>query len=174
MESIQDNVMRPSDTINVVGRLNNETMRRKLAKISTNPEAVENYLQRADIEKSMARTEDAILTGSRTKNMAAKMKAIEENPSLISRAVSKFRTPATAFDTLTEAMTSAGQRDAAGTTAGELLQLGATELNENQQKLIADLFKSYMLEREVDRIGMAGARSASSFANRMTPYVISN
>lgn len=169
LSDLLDKMSKKPDTADAAGMLaSSPDMRRKMRLLFTSDDAFEEWMKRAKIEVNMARTENAVMSGSRTAPMKAQMEAISGSPVIdtvdflaaatgepIAAAKAGGRWGAKALERL---------RRGNDQTASQLLEMGMVELTPEQIRMLDDLaYRKFVNQQTQQNFGrLSGATSGAA------------
>lgn len=173
LSDLLDKMSKKPDTADAAGMLaSSPDMRRKMRLLFTSDDAFEEWMKRAKVEVNMARTENAVMSGSRTAPMKAQMEAISGSPVIdtvdflatatgepIAAARAGGRWGAKALERL---------RRGNDQTASQLLEMGMVELTPEQIRMLDDLayrkFANQQTQQNFGRLSGATSGAASRYS----------
>ncbi len=169
LSDLMDKMGRKQDTADAAKMLSGSPdMRRKMRLLFTSDEAFDEWMKRAQVEVNMARTENAVMSGSRTAPMAAQMEEINGSPMIdtVDFLASATGEPIAAARTGARWTAKAMERLRRGSdrTATELLEMGMVELTPEQIRMLDDLaYRKFLNQRTQQNFNqLRGAASGAA------------
>jgi hypothetical protein len=154
LSDLLDKMSKKPDTADAAGMLaSSPDMRRKMRLLFTSDDAFEEWMKRAKVEVNMARTENAVMSGSRTAPMQAQMEAISGSP---------------VIDTVDFLATATGEPIAAARAGGRLGAKALERLRRGSDQTASQLLEMGMVELTPEQIRMLDDLAYRKFANQQT------